>query len=64
LHASNKEVIAALAAWGIGVNEERVRLVKVDMLKEMARAKRHKARVPDCGKVRQLRLPPKIPPSR
>ena len=64
MQASNQEVVAALAECGIGVTEEFVRQVKVEMLKEAAKVERQKVTVPDRFQRRQMRLPPKIPPSR
>jgi hypothetical protein len=64
MQASNREVVATLAEFGIGVTEELVRQVKVEMLKETAKVERQKVTVPDHFQRRQMRLPPKIPPSR
>jgi len=64
MQASNKEVVAALAEYGIGVTEALVRQVKVEMLKEAAKVERQKVTVTDRLQRRQIRLPPKIPPSR
>jgi hypothetical protein len=64
MQAGNQEVIAALAECGIGVTEEFVRQVKVEMLKEAAKVERQRVTVPGRFQRRQMRLPPKIPPSR
>jgi hypothetical protein len=64
MQASNREVVAALAEFGIGVTEELVRQVKVEMLKEAAKCERQKVTVPGRFQRRQIRLPPKTPPSR
>ena len=64
MQASNREVVAALADCGMGVTEELVRQVKVEMLKEASKVERQKVRVPDRFQRRQMRLPPKIPPSK
>ena len=64
MQASNREVVAALAECGMSVAEELVRQVKVEMLKEAAKVERQKVTVPDRFQRRQMRLPPKIPPSR
>ena len=64
IQASNQEVVAALAECGMSVTEELVRQVKVKMLKEAAKVERQKVTVPDRFQRRQMRLPPKIPPSR
>ncbi len=64
MQASNQEVVAALAECGMSVAEELVRQVKVEMLKEAAKAERQKVTVPDRFQRRQMRRPPKIPPSR
>ena len=64
MQASNQEVVAALAECGIGVTEGLVRQVKVEILKETAKVERQKITVPDRFQRRQMRLPPKVPPSR
>ncbi len=64
MQAGNREVVALLAEWGIGVTEGLVRQVKVEILKGMARAERQKAPAPDRCRRPPVRLPPKIPPSR
>jgi hypothetical protein len=64
MQASNREIVASLAEFGIDVTEGLVRQVKVEMLKEAANVERQKVTVPDSCKRRQIRLPPKIPPSR
>jgi hypothetical protein len=62
--ASNQEVVAALAECGMGVTEELVRQVKVEMLREAAKIERQRVTVPGRFQRRQMRLPPKIPPPR
>ena len=64
MQASNQEVVAALAECGMSVAEELVRQVKVEMLKEAAKVERQKVTVPARFQRRQMRLPPKMPPSR
>ena len=64
MQVSNQEVVAALAECGMSVTEVLVRQVKVEMLKEPAKSERQKVMVPDRFQRRQIRLPPKIPPSR
>ena len=64
MQASNREVVAALAECGMGVTEELVRQVKVEMLKEASKVERQRVTVPGRCKRRQMRLPPKKPPSR
>jgi hypothetical protein len=64
MQASNKKVVAALAAVGISVPEGLVRQVKVEMLKEATRVERQQVRIPDRCKRRQFQRPPKILPSR
>jgi DNA-binding transcriptional MerR regulator len=59
-----EDVVARLAECGIGVTEALVRQVKVERLQEAAKVERQKVTVPDRCQRRQLRLPPKIPPSR
>jgi ADP-ribosylglycohydrolase len=60
MQASNRLVVASLAAFGIDVTEGQVRQVKVEMLKEAASVERQKVMVPGRCKRRQIRLPPKI----
>jgi hypothetical protein len=48
----------------MSVTEELVRQVKVEMLNEAAKVERRKVTVPDRFQRRQMRLPPKMPPSR
>ena len=64
MQASPEQVVAALAGCGIDVTETLVRQVRVEMLKEAAKVERQKVTVPDRFQRRQMRLPPKIPPSR
>ena len=44
MQASNREVVAALAECGMGVTEEFVRQVKVEMLKEASKVERQRVR--------------------
>jgi hypothetical protein len=64
MQASNKEVVAALAECGIGVTEGLVRQVKIEMLKETAKVEWQRVTISGRFQRRQVRLPPKIPPSR
>ena len=64
MQISNQQVVAALAECGMSVTEELVRQVKVEMLKGAAEVERQKVTVPGRFQRRQIRLPPKIPPSR
>ena len=64
MQASNQEVVAALAECGIGVTEGLVRQIKAEMLKEASKVERQRVTVPGRFQRRQMRLPPKLPPSR
>jgi hypothetical protein len=64
MQASNRDVVAALAVFGMSVTEGLVRQVRIEMLKEVTTMRRQKTTVSDHLKRRQVRLPPKIPPSR
>jgi hypothetical protein len=64
MQASNHEVVAALAGCGMGVTEELARQVNVEMLKGAIKVERQKVTVPGRFQRRQMRLPPRIPPSR
>jgi hypothetical protein len=64
MQASSREVVVALAEHGMGVTEELVRQVKAEMLKEASKVERQRVTVPGRFQHRQMRLPPKIPPSR
>jgi hypothetical protein len=46
MQASSKQVVAALAEFGIGVNEGLVRQVKVDLLRQAAKSERQRVRTP------------------
>ena len=62
MQASNREVVAALADVGVGVTEGLIRQVRVELLKEAARAERQRARLP--ATQHRLQRPPKMPPRR
>ena len=63
MQASPKQVVAALAEFGIDVTEALVRQVKVEMLKRAAKAERQQ--VKDLkAEWPQARRPPKVPPRR
>lgn len=61
MQASPEQVIAALAEFGIDVNEGLVRQVKMDTLKQAARIERQQVRTPQVERP-QVRRPPKVPP--
>lgn len=63
MQASPKQVVAALAEFGIDVNEGLVRQVKVDLLKQVAKSERQRVRTPQIGRP-QVRRPLKLPPRR
>ncbi len=63
MQASPKQVVAALAEFGIDVNEGLVRQVKMDMLKQAAKSERQRVRTPQIERP-QVRCPPKVPPRR
>ncbi len=63
MQTSPEQVVAALAEFGIDVNEGLVRQVKVDMLKQAAKAERQQVRTPQVERP-QVRCPPKVPPRR
>ena len=63
MQASPAQVVAALAEFGIDVDEGLVRHVKVDMLKQAARIERQQVRTPQVERP-QVRRPPKVPPRR
>ncbi len=60
MQASPAQVVAALAEFGIDVDEGLVRHVKVDMLKQAARIERQQVRTPQVERP-QVRCPPKVP---
>ena len=62
MQASNQEVVAALAAAGIGVTEGQIRQVRVEMLKEATRVERQRVKLP--ATLHRLPRPQKIPPRR
>ena len=64
MQASNQEVVAALAECGMTVTEGLVRQVNFEMLKEASKVEPQRVMVPGRFQRRQIRLPPKIPPSR
>jgi hypothetical protein len=61
--ASPAQVVGALAEFGIEVTETLVRLVKVQMLKRVAKVERQQTQIPRAGRP-QARRPPKVPPRR
>ena len=63
MQASAQQVVAALAGFGIDVTDAQVGQVKVEMLKQAAKAERQQVRVPEVERP-QVRLPPKVPPRR
>jgi hypothetical protein len=63
MQASPKQVVAALASFGIDVTEGLVRQVKVEMLKEAAQVERQRAKVRNADRPK-VRRPPKVPPRR
>ena len=63
MQVSPQQVVGALAAFGIDVNEGLVRQVKVEMLKRAAKTERQQMRTPQV-KHPQVRRPPKVPPRR
>ena len=63
MQASSKQVVAALAEFGIDVNEGLVRQVKVDMLKQAAKSERQRVRIPQVERP-QVRRPLQMPPPR
>jgi hypothetical protein len=63
MQASPKQVVAALAEFGIDVTEALVRRVKMEMLKRVAQVKRQQMQIPRPGRS-QVRRPPKVPPRR
>ena len=56
MQASPKQVVAALAEFGIDVNEGLVRQVKVDLLKQAAKSERQRVRTPQIERP-QVRRP-------
>jgi hypothetical protein len=63
MQASPQLVVAALAGFGIDVDEALVRRVKVEMLKEAAQVGRHQAKALQAERPKVQR-PPKVPPRR
>jgi hypothetical protein len=63
MQASPAQVVAALAEFGIGVNEALVRQVKVEMLKQAVKVERQQVRTPQIERP-QVRRSPKLPPRR
>ena len=63
MQASPKQVVAALAEFGIDVTEALVRQVRVEMLKQAAKVERQLVRTPQIERP-QVRRPPKLPPRR
>jgi hypothetical protein len=64
MQASNREIVASLAEFGMDVAEGLVRQVKVEVLKGTAKVERQQAAAPDRSQRRQFRLSPKLLPSR
>jgi hypothetical protein len=63
MQASPEQVVAALANFGIDVNEGLVRQVKLEMLKQAAKVKRQQVRTPQVEQP-QVRRPSKVPSRR
>ena len=63
MQARPAQVVAALADFGIVVNEALVRQVRVEMLKQAAKVERQQVRTPQVERP-QVRRPPKVPPQR
>ncbi len=63
MQASPKQIVAFLANFGIDVSEALIRWVKVEMLKETAKAERQRLKVPNVARP-TIRRPPKMPPRR
>ena len=64
MQASNKEVAASLASYGIDVSEGLVQRVRVELLKQPDEFRRQRAMVPTGGERPRVRRPPKMPPGR
>jgi hypothetical protein len=62
MQASNREVVAALASFGIDVTEWLVQRVRNQMQKDAARVERQQVKVP--LRVVRVQRPPKVPPRR
>jgi hypothetical protein len=54
MQASNREVVASLAEFGIDVTEGLVRQVKVEMLQEASKVERHKVAAQDRFQRRRI----------
>jgi NAD(P)H-dependent FMN reductase len=63
MQASPKQVVAALAEFGIDVTERLVHQVKVEMLKQAAKSERQQVRTSQVQRP-QVRRPSKVPPRR
>jgi hypothetical protein len=63
MQASPKQVVAALAEFGIDVTETLVRQVKVQMLKRLAKVERQQVKASTAERP-QVRHPRKVPPRR
>jgi hypothetical protein len=63
MQASPKQVVAALAEFGIDVTETLVRQVKVQMLKRVAKVERQQVEGSTAERP-QVRHPRKVPPRR
>jgi hypothetical protein len=63
MQASPKQIAAFLSNFGIDVSEALVQRVKLEMLKETAKAERQRVKVPNVARP-TVRRPPKVPPRR
>jgi hypothetical protein len=63
MQASAKQVVAALAEFGIDVTDAQVRQVKVETLKHAAKLERQQVMTPKIERSHGRR-PPKVPPRR
>jgi hypothetical protein len=61
LQASSKQIVAALADMGIAVNEDLVRRVKFDMVKQAARVEGQNLSIPKLQrpKAHHFKVPPR-----
>jgi hypothetical protein len=62
LQTSNREVVAALASFGLDVSEALVQQVRIQMQKEAAKIAQQRVRVP--ARALRIQRPPKMPPRR
>jgi hypothetical protein len=63
MQAKPKQVVAALADFGIDVSAGLIRQVKVEMVKEATKVERLRVKVPRAGRAK-VRRPPKVLPGR